>query len=128
MAGNVQALSGTSFDPSPQFWIDRIDPDSSGLPAVIGRCFFGPVRVGLAFDGVASRQDDGWVPSAVTACCLRVEEIRAFRKLTDEIDQVQSARLVLAGTAPASLTSDSLLVASGYPSHGWSFRDGLWVR
>ena len=58
----------------------------------------------------------------------RVEEIRAFRKLTDEIDQVQSARLVLAGTAPASLTSDSLLVASGYPSHGWSFRDGLWVR
>jgi hypothetical protein len=128
MAGNVQTPSGTSFDPSPQFWIDRIDPDSSGGLAVIGRCFFGPVRVGLAFDGVASRQDGGWVLSAVTACTLRVEEIRAFRQLTDEIDQGLSARLVLAGTAPASLTSDSLLVASGYPSHGWSFRHRLWLR
>ncbi|HEX6520107.1 MAG TPA: hypothetical protein VF070_08870, partial [Streptosporangiaceae bacterium] len=60
MAGDVQGPSGTGFGPSPQFWVDRVERDGGAPLAVIGRCFFGPVRTGLLFDGVVPGRDGGW--------------------------------------------------------------------
>jgi hypothetical protein len=128
MVGNVQTPSGTGFDPAPQFWVHRVDPDSSWPLAVIGRCFFGPVRTGLVFDGAASRQDGGWDLSGLIACCLRVEEICIYGRLVDEIDPVVSGRLILSGEAPGNLAPDTVLVARGFPGDDWKLRDGRWVR
>lgn len=124
MAGDVQAPSGTGFDPSPQFWVDRLEPVSAPV-AVIGRCFFGPVGTGLVFDGVVPQQDAGWPSSGLVACCLRVAEVYVVGRLTSEVDQVMSARLVLSGDWPACLAAGSVLVARGQPGDGCRFRDGL---
>lgn len=118
MSGDVQAPSGTDLDPSPQFWVDRVELEGPGLLAVIGRCFFGPVRTGLLFDGVVPGREGRWRSSGMIDCCLRVAEIQIYGRLTDEIGQMLSARLVLSGQAPACLASDALLVARGDPSGG----------
>jgi hypothetical protein len=52
MAGDRQAPSGTVFDPSPQFWIHKVERNDP--PTVIGRCWFAPVAVGMTFDAVTS--------------------------------------------------------------------------
>jgi hypothetical protein len=128
MAGDLQTPSGTDFDPYPQFWIDRVEADSAGLLVVIGRCFFGPIRAGLLFDGAVRRRPGGWHQSGLTECCLRVAEIRVFRRLADEIDQDLSARLVLSGEAPAALEADSVLVARAERDEGWIRQGRLWAR
>ena len=92
--------------------------------AVIGRRFFGPVGTGLVFDGVVPQQDAGWPSSGLVACCLRVAEVYVVGRLTSEVDQVMSARLVLSGDWPACLAG-SVLVARGQPGDGCRFRDGL---
>lgn len=127
MAGDVQGPSGTSFDPSPQFWIDHVEADGPPL-GVIGRCFFGPVGPGLVFDGVVPGEDGGWPSSGLVACCLRIAEIYVFRRLADEIDQGYSARLILSGAAPACLAADTLLVARRHRVNGWRLRGSLWTR
>ena len=114
MAGNVQGPSGTGFDPSPQFWVDRVESATRTL-AVVGRCFFGPVRLGLIFDGIVSARNGAWPLSGLVVCCLRVAEIRRYGRLVDELDQVLSGRLVLSGMAPAGLGCGSLLVSRGAP-------------
>jgi hypothetical protein len=96
--------------------------------SVIGRCFFGPVGTGLVFDGIVPQQDARWPSSGLVACCLRVAEVYVVGRLTSEVDQVMSARLVLSGDWPACLAAGSVLVARGQPGDGWRFRDGLWRR
>src|SRR5580693_3911057 len=114
MGGDLQTPSGTGLDPSPQFWVDRVELDRPGPLVVIGRCFFGPVTTGLAFDGVASRRDGAWPLSNVVSCRLRVEEARIYGRVVDEVDQMLSARLVLSGEAPVCLVGESVLVARGH--------------
>jgi hypothetical protein len=127
VAGDVQGPSGTSFDPSPQFWVDRAE-SAPGSLAVVGRCFFGPIRTGLVFDGIVSARNGARSLSDVVACRLRVDEIHVYGRLADEIGQVLSGRLVLSGNAPAGLGCDSLLVSRGCPDDGWRLRDGRWAR
>jgi hypothetical protein len=127
VAGDVQGPSGTGFDPSPQFWVDRAEIAPGSL-AVVGRCFFGPVRTGLVFDGIVSPRNGARSRSDVIACCLRVAEVHVFGRLADEIDQVLSGRLVLSGNAPPGLGYDSLLVSRGSADDGWVLRDGRWTR
>ena len=57
MPGSLLLPSGAGFDPSAQFWVDRLVPGDLGTPSVIGPVLFGPVRKGLAFDGVAPGRD-----------------------------------------------------------------------
>jgi hypothetical protein len=128
VAGDLQVPSGTSFDPSPQFWVDRVELDGPGPLAVVGRCFFGPIRTGLAFDAVVPRWDDGWPPSGLVACCLCVAEVWVFSRLAEELGQLMSARLVLSGEAPACLAAGSVLVARGQSGEGWRLEGGLWAR
>jgi len=128
VAGVVQGPSGTAFDPSPQFWVDRVEGDR-GSVEVVGRCFFGPICAGLIFDCIVpTRRDGGWLPSGLVACRLQVAEIRMFRRVADEIDQTVSGQLTLSGQVPAGLGCDCLLVARGARDDGWMFRDGLWRR
>jgi hypothetical protein len=127
VAGDVQGPGGTGFDPSPQFWVDRAE-SAPGSLAVIGRCFFGPIRTGLVFDGVVPARNGAWSQSDVVAGCLRVAEIRLYGRLADAMGQVLSGRLVLSGNAPAGLGWDSLLVSRGFPDDGWMLRDGRWTR
>lgn len=128
MAGDVQAQSGTAFDPSPQFWVDRVELDGP-LLAVTGRCFFGPVGPGLVFDGVVPGQGGGWPAAGLVTCRLHVAEAYVLGRLADEVDQVVSARLVLSGTAPACLADGSVLVArGGQTGLGWRLQGGLWRR
>ena len=91
MAGNVQGPSGTGFDPSPQFWVDRVESDPGTL-AVVGRCFFGPIRTGLVFDGIVSEREGAWLASDLVACRLGVAEVYVFRQLADEMDQMLSGQ------------------------------------
>jgi len=114
VAGDVQGPSGTGFDPSPQFWVDRAE-GAPGPLAVVGRCFFGPIRTGLVFDGIVSKRNGAWSVSDVVACCLRVTEVHVFGRVADVIDPAMSGRLVLSGNAPANLGLDSLLVAGQRP-------------
>ena len=124
MAGDRQSVSGTSFDPSPQFWVYQIEHGQ--LAAVTGRCLFAPVTAGMRFDTVAVKHADQWQGSP---CCLHVEEIRIFRRLIDELDQGYSARLVLSGRLPPSLAPESVLVAQDCPSAGdWIHQGQLWTR
>jgi hypothetical protein len=127
VVGDVQGRSGTGFDPSPQFWVDRVESGLGAL-AVVGRCFFGPIRKGLVFDGVVSERDGAWLPSDLVRCRLQVAEIRIFRQLSDEMSQTLSGRLALSGQAPAVLGCNSLLVSCGSPGDGWALRGGLWTR
>jgi hypothetical protein len=127
VAGDVQAPSGTGFDPSPQFWVDRVELDGPPL-AVTGRCFFGPVGTGLVFDGVVPGQDGGWPAKGLVACRLHVAEVYVFGRLAEEVDQVVSARLVLNGTGPACPVTGSVLVARGQAGNGWRLQGGLWRR
>jgi hypothetical protein len=127
VAGGVQGRSGTGFDPSPQFWVDRVESDHGAL-AVVGRCFFGPVRTGLVFDGIVSARDGAWLLSDLVTCHLQVAEIHVLRRPAGEIDQMLSGRLALSGQVPAGLGYNSLLVSSGSPDDGWMLRDGLWAR
>jgi hypothetical protein len=127
VAGDVQGPSGTGFDPSPQVWVDRVECTPGSL-AVVGRCFFGPIRLGLVFDGIVSARNGVWSLSDVLACCLRVAEIRLYGRLVDEMSQVLSGRLVLSANAPVGLGCDSLLVSRGSPDDGWMLRDGRWTR
>ena len=99
-----------------------------GSLAVVGRCFFGPIRTGLVFDGIVPARNGVRSLSDVVACCLRVAEIDVFGRLADEIDQVLSGRLVLSGNAPAGLGFDSLLVSRRAPDDGWMLQDGRWTR
>jgi hypothetical protein len=110
---DLQAPSGTAFDPSPQFWVDRVELDGAEPLVVFGRCFFGSVRVGLHFDHVARRRRGGWPQSSLAKCYLRVTEIQAYGRLTDEIGQMLSALLVLSGEAPECLGPNTILVAVG---------------
>jgi len=71
--------------------------------------------MGLLFDGVVPEMDGDWPASDVVTCRLSVVEIRVFGKLTDEISQLMSARLVLSGQAPPCLASNEILVARGRP-------------
>ena len=96
MAGDVQGPSGTGFDPSPQFWVDRAESTPGSL-AVVGRCFFGPIRTGLVFDGIVPARNGSWSRSDVVACRLRVAEVHVFGRPADGIDQVMSGRLVAGG-------------------------------
>ena len=127
MAGDVQGPSGTGFDPSPQFWVDRAESTPGSL-AVVGRCFFGPIRTGLVFDGIVPARNGSWSRSDVVACRLRVAEVHVFGRPADGIDQVMSGRLVLSGNAHAGLGLDSLLVSRGSPDDGWVLRDERWTR
>jgi hypothetical protein len=125
VAGDVQGPSETGFDPSPQFWVDRAESTPGSL-AVVGRCFFGPIRTGLAFDGSVSARNGAWSLADVVAFRLRVAEIHIFGRLADEIDQVLSRRLVLSGNSTAGLGCGSLLVSRGSPDDGWMLRGGRW--
>jgi hypothetical protein len=127
VAGDVQGPSGTGFDPSPQFWVDRAESTPGSL-AVVGRCFFGPIRTGLVFDGIVPARNGSWSRSDVVTCRLRVAEVHVFGRPADGIDQVMSGRLVLSGNAPAGLGLDSLLVSRGSPDDGWVLRDERWTR
>jgi hypothetical protein len=106
-----------------EFWVDRAESTPGSL-AVIGRCFFGPIRTGLVFDGVVSARNGAWSLSNVVACCLCVAEIRLYGRLADAMGQVLSGRLVLSGNASAGLERDSLLVSRGSPDDGWMLRGG----
>jgi hypothetical protein len=128
VAGDLQVPSGTDFDPSPQFWVDRVELDGPGSLAVVGRCFFGPVRTGLAFDAIVPRRDGGWPSSGLVACFLRVAEAWVSRRLVEEVDQGLSARLVLSGEAPDCLAASSVLVARVQSGEGWEFNGRLWTR
>jgi hypothetical protein len=44
---------------------------------------------------------------------LRVEEIQAHGHLLGQLDQMVSARLVLTGELPLSLTREAVLIAEG---------------
>lgn len=125
MAGDQQTPSGTSFDPSPQFWVHRIE--LGRRTAVTGRCWFGPVIVGMRFGTVADKQADAW---AISPCHLRVDEISlAAHHLIDELDQMWSAQLILSGGFPPGLDAESLLVARGCSSSGnWERQGTLWRR
>jgi hypothetical protein len=123
MAGDRQAPSGTVFDPSPQFWIHKVERNEP--PAVIGRCWFAPVAVGMTFDAVASRRTGAW---ELDRCCLQVKEIHAYGHLIDELDQIVSARLLLSGDLPSGLAPESVLVSRNYPSAQWEFQGALWLR
>lgn len=92
MAGDRQAPSGTVFDPSPQFWIHKVERNEP--PTVIGRCWFAPVAVGMTFDAVASKRTGTW---ELDRCWLQVKEVHAYGHLIDELDQIVSARLLLSG-------------------------------
>jgi hypothetical protein len=127
VAGEVQGPSGTGFDPGLQFWVDRAETAPGSL-AVVGRCFFGPIRTGLVFDGIVPARNDARSLSDVVPCCLRVAEIHVFGRLADEIGRVLSGRLVLSGNPPAGLSFGSLLVSRGAPDDGWMLRDGRWTR
>ena len=127
MAGDVQGPSGTGFDPSPQFWVDRVE-SAPGALAAVGRCFFGPIRPGLVFDAIVSARNGAWPLSGLVVCCLRVAEIHVYGHPADEMDQVLSGRLLLSGMAPAGLGCDSLLVSRGSPGDGWTLQDGQWTR
>jgi hypothetical protein len=125
VAGDRQNPSGSSFDPSPQFWIyagERQQP-----PTVSGRCWFAPVTVGMIFDTVASQEAGTW---ASAPCQLRVEEIIVYEHyMLAELDQGWSARLVLHGDFPGGLVPESVLVAQDCPAaDSWQRQDGLWVR
>lgn len=128
MSGNLQTPSGTGFDPSPQFWVDRVELDCPEPMVVIRRGFFGPITTGLVFDGVAPKRDGAWPLSDVVSCCLRVEEARIFGQVTDEVDQSLSARLVLSGQPPPCLADESVLVARVHSGEGWRLQGRLWAR
>jgi len=123
MAGDRQSGSGTPFDPSPQFWIYQIEGDQP--PAVTGRCYFAPVRLGMTFDAVASKRSQAWT---LDPCQLRVEEIQAYGHLLDELDEIMSARLILSGDLPPVLAPESVLVARNYPSDHWQRQGTIWLR
>jgi hypothetical protein len=123
MAGDRQAPSGSPFDPSPQFWIHKVERNEP--LTVIGRCWFAPVAAGMTFNAVASRRTGTW---ELDQCWLQVEEIHAYGHLLDELDQTVSARLVLSGALPSGLASESVLVARNYPSAHWERQDALWLR
>lgn len=125
MAGDQQTPSGTSFDPSPQFWVHQIEPGPT--TAVAGRCWFGPVIVGMWFDTAAVKQADDWV---ISPCHLRVDEITvAAGQLVDGLDQMWSAQLIVSGGFPPELTAESLLAARDCSSSGdWQRPGALWRR
>jgi hypothetical protein len=122
MAGDRQAPSGTVFDPSPQFWIHKVERNDP--PTVIGRCWFAPVAVGMTFDAVASKRTGTW---ELDRCWLQIEEIHAYGHLIDELDQIVSARLLLSGDQPSGLVSESVLVVRNYPSAHWERQGALWL-
>jgi hypothetical protein len=108
----------------PQFWVEKIE---SPEPVIVtGRCWFGPVAVGMILDQVACRAGDGW--HVTEQCRLLVEEIGFYGGIIDQLDQMCSARLVLHGSRPASLRPGSLLMASSVPgATHWDLEpDGLW--
>jgi hypothetical protein len=123
MASDRQAPSGTVFDPSPQFWIDKVERNEP--PTVLGRCWFAPVVVGMTFDAVASKRSGTW---ELDRCWLLVEEIHAYGHLIDELNQIVSARLLLSGDRPSGLVSESVLVARTYPSAHWERQGAIWLR
>ena len=125
VAGDRQSPSGTSFDPSPQFWVDAVERQQP--LTVTGRCWFAPVTVGMTFDTVASKEAGAWAPAP---CRLRVEEISVWEHyMLAELDQEWSARLVLHGDFPASLVPESVLVAQDWPAaSSWERQGSLWVR
>lgn len=57
---------------------------------------------------------EGWPQSSLAKRYLRVMEIQAYGRLTDEIGQMLSAFLVLSGEAPACLGPDTILGIDGY--------------
>lgn len=104
--------------------MDRVEGNPAPL-AVVGRCFFGPIYMGLVFDGIVpARRNGAWLSSDLVTCCLRVSGIRIFHQVADEMDQSLSGQLALSGQAPARLSADSLLVAYGSRDGGWEFREG----
>jgi hypothetical protein len=121
----ISRPSGTSFDPSPQFWVHQVEPGRS--TTVTGRCWFGPVIVGMWFDTVAVKSADDW---AISPCHLRVDEITvAAHQLVDELDQMWSAQLILSGGFPPDLIAESLLAARDCSSSGdWERKGALWRR
>jgi hypothetical protein len=125
VAGGRQSPSGTSFDPSPQFWVYAIERQQP--PTVTGRCWFAPVTVGMTFDTVASKEAGAWAPAP---CRLRVEEIIVYEHyMLAELDQGWSARLVLHGDFPVGLVPESVLVTQDCPASGsWERQGRLWVR
>jgi len=125
VAGDRQTPSGTSFDPSPQFWIYAVERQQP--PTVTGRCWFAPVAVGMTFDTVASQEAGTWTPAP---CRLRVEEIIVYEHyMLSELDQEWSAQLVLHGDFPVGLVPESVLVAQDCPAaDSWQRQDRLWVR
>src|ERR1022692_4176906 len=100
VAGDRQSPSGTSFDPSPQFWVDAVERQQP--LTVTGRCWFAPVTVGLTFDTVASKEAGAWAPAP---CRLRVEEISVWE------------HYMLAELDP-----------DGPAASNWERQGSLWVR
>ena len=96
--------------------------------AVIGRCFFGPVRTGMAFDGIAPPRDGNARWMDPVDCRLLVAEAHFYGRLVNEINQGHTARLILAGDAPACLAYDAVLIAHGASDRGWKLGGGLWRR
>jgi hypothetical protein len=127
MAGDRQTPGGAGFDPYPQFRVHEPELSPLGL-VVTGRCWFGPVLVGAVFDRLAGFSDGCW--TVTDQCQLRVDEIEFSRVLVGQLDQTCSGRLVLMGSRPTSLSSESLLVATDAAgAKGWHLAsDGLWHR
>jgi hypothetical protein len=127
VAGGRQTPGGSGFDPNPQFRVQEAEPSSIGL-VVTGRCWFGPLLIGTVFDRLASFSDGCW--TVIDQCQLRVDEIEFSHVLVDQLDQSCSARLVLQGPRPISLSSESLLVAfDAEGAKDWHrAADNLWHR
>jgi hypothetical protein len=128
MTSQVQGSSGTRFDPCPQFCVHQVEQHGPGTLAVIGRCLFGSVRTGMAFDGVAPPRDGSRCWPDPVGCHLLVAEAHFYGRLVDEIDQMHTARLILAGDAPACLAYDAVLVARSASAGEWRLDGELWRR
>ncbi|HUN32142.1 MAG TPA: hypothetical protein VMU95_08970 [Trebonia sp.] len=128
MTSEIQGLSGTHFDPCPQFCVHQAEHHGQGMLVVIGRCLFGPIRTGMAFDGIAPPRDGNtcW-PDPVT-CRLLVTEAHLYGKPVDEINQALAARLILTGDVPACLAYDAVLIVPSASEDGWRLDGGLWRR
>ena len=116
MAGDVQCDSGTLFDPLQQFWVYEVGPDGR---SVVGRCMFGPIDVGQAFDMVAAGDGNEWETSLLDNP----------RVLVNSIDQMSRCRIRFDREIDSRIATDSLLIRSAENTAAvWRRGERLWHR
>jgi len=122
VAGTKQGPSGTPYDPAVQFAVERVESESP--LRVVGRCWFGPIRVDTEFTAVGRKRDSGsWDRHDIKP--VVVAEIAVFDRPVEAIDQAWSALLTF--TQFVELRHLDVLIATSGPDQSWA-RDGeLWV-